>query len=246
MSRDGRFVAVTVRGSPSWEFERSELVLYDSSAQATIARLAHGGKAAFSPDGAKMAVASVGRRPGDEIDIVETRSGKTLCSFPLSPGAAVPEVAFSPDGASLGAVVVPIGGEVSLVVWDAATGAARSRLRIRSFCQGFNTSDFNLQWLGNGVIAVEGALDAGFVLLRLADGAVVRVDALAVGARMGYLATTADGVFDVQGLPPEAVRFRRGKDVAHAELVGMDQLAASLRRPGLVGDLVAGRSVAPQ
>jgi hypothetical protein len=233
---------VTASGEIVGEEEPSELRVYEIASGKRLAKLNGGGEARWSPDGRSFVVARQWSPQAGDLVLYEARTGRAIRTFPVLPGGATIAPAFSADGASIAAVTVPLsGGGGELLAWTVATGAVVARAAIAT--SGFSAATATVAWYGPGVVAASDD-SSDLLLLRLADGESVRVRFARVGEKMGYLAFTRQGVFDLQGLPPEAVRFREGRDVAHARLSTVAQVAR-LARPGLVGDLLAGKSVTP-
>jgi serine/threonine protein kinase/WD40 repeat protein len=138
-SPDGKQVAATVlaRGESGAELRSGELVIWDAATGRRLHAIpdikGYMPRPAFSPDGARIALAS--QKSSDpfasEVKLWDIATGKFVKALPMEFGGAITTtaVAFSPDGKALAAVGSGLPSTSALHVWDVASGRERCTIQ---------------------------------------------------------------------------------------------------------------------
>jgi WD40 repeat protein len=213
-SADGSTVATS-------EAMAGSVSLWDARTGALRRRLAHGTRGVWSPRGSLIATFHL----RGALRIWDGDAGSIVADMCRDSEHRHASVAWSDDGRWIAS-----GGD-EVRVWEATTGHEVARL-------GPLASEVtDIEWLTAGVLSIRGTSEPALALLRIADGAALRLH----GFGRSLIAYTAGGAHCGDPAIVDVIRVL----VGDAASVPARQLDARLEHPTLLADLFAGRPVPP-
>jgi WD40 repeat protein len=214
-SADGSTVATS-------EAMASSVWLWDARTGALRRQLAYGTCSVWSPRGSLIATFQL----RGALRIWDGDRGTIVGDLCRNSEHRHASVAWSDD-----ARWIASGGDDEVRVWEATTGHEVARL-------GSLASEVSdVEWLTAGVLSIRGTSEPALTLLRIADGAHVRLH----GFGRSLIAYTTGGAHCGDPAIADVVRVQ----VGDAESVPARQVDARLYHPALLADFFAGRPLPP-